>query len=186
MKLRWTAMVAVAAIALPGTAIAGSDESAGGPHKNASKLCKSLKAQMGAEAFKTAYGTNDNRRNAHGKCVRKHRHAVKRLIAQAVEQCKAEQQATQSVRPAEGDKGGNPDKRALRECVKQKVAAMLAERREAFDNAAEQCRAEREADPAAFREKYGSNESKRNAFGKCVSKTAREELKPAPPSERRA
>ena len=36
-------------------------------------------------------------------------------------------------------------------------------------NAAQQCRAERAADIDAFREKYGTNKNKRNAFGKCVS-----------------
>ena len=32
---------------------------------------------------------------------------------------------------------------------------------------------ERKADPSAFREKYGTNKNKRNAFGKCVSKQAK-------------
>jgi hypothetical protein len=40
------------------------------------------------------------------------------------------------------------------------------------DNAAELCRAERSKDAAAFKEKYGTNHNKANAFGKCVSKTA--------------
>ena len=45
---------------------------------------------------------------------------------------------------------------------------------DAIENAAKQCKAERKADPAAFAAKYGTNENKRNAFGKCVSKTVRE------------
>jgi len=40
------------------------------------------------------------------------------------------------------------------------------------DNAAELCRAERSANAAAFKDKYGTNPNKANAFGKCVSKTA--------------
>ena len=40
------------------------------------------------------------------------------------------------------------------------------------DNAAELCRAERSHDAAAFKDKYGTNHNKANAFGKCVSKTA--------------
>jgi hypothetical protein len=40
------------------------------------------------------------------------------------------------------------------------------------DNAADLCRAERSKDAAAFKEKYGTNNNKANAFGKCVSKTA--------------
>src|SRR3712207_8914613 len=41
-------------------------------------------------------------------------------------------------------------------------------------NAAQECRAERQADPSAFAEKYGTNRNKRNAFGKCVSSKAQE------------
>jgi Ni/Co efflux regulator RcnB len=37
-------------------------------------------------------------------------------------------------------------------------------------NAAKDCRAEKNQDPAAFKEKYGTNENKSNAFGKCVSR----------------
>ena len=43
-------------------------------------------------------------------------------------------------------------------------------------NAARECRAERAAmGVEAFRQKYGTNRNRRNAFGKCVSRTAREE-----------
>jgi hypothetical protein len=35
------------------------------------------------------------------------------------------------------------------------------------------CKAERAADPAAFTTKYGTNSNGRNAFGRCVSKTAK-------------
>ncbi len=169
MRIRWTAMVAVAFLAVSGTALADGNGDGASTPKNASKLCKQLRAQMGTDAFRTAYGTNHNRRNAHGKCVSKHRRAVRALIAQAREQCKAEQPT-----------GGKPDKQALRDCVKAKLATMVAERREAFENAAAKCKAEREADAAAFRQKYGTNANKRNAFGKCVAKTAREDLKPQP------
>src|SRR3954451_12869165 len=44
-------------------------------------------------------------------------------------------------------------------------------------SAAQQCRAERgttDATRAAFRTKYGKNHNGRNAFGKCVSKLARQ------------
>lgn len=39
-------------------------------------------------------------------------------------------------------------------------------------NAAKTCTAERALNPAAFATKYGTNASKKNAFGKCVSATA--------------
>jgi PKD domain len=38
-----------------------------------------------------------------------------------------------------------------------------------FKNAAKECKAEREDDPDAFKEKYGTNKNGKNAFGKCVS-----------------
>jgi hypothetical protein len=41
------------------------------------------------------------------------------------------------------------------------------------DNAAKQCKAERDGDSAAFADKYGTNANKRNAFGKCVSMKAK-------------
>ncbi len=40
---------------------------------------------------------------------------------------------------------------------------------ETFANAAQECRAERDADEALFAETYGSNKNGKNAFGKCVS-----------------
>jgi len=40
-------------------------------------------------------------------------------------------------------------------------------------NAAKACQAERAKDPLAFQTKYGRNENKANAFGKCVSMMAR-------------
>jgi hypothetical protein len=40
-------------------------------------------------------------------------------------------------------------------------------------NAARTCRAEQKPDPVAFKNKWGTNTNKSNAFGKCVSKTAK-------------
>jgi hypothetical protein len=37
--------------------------------KNAAKSCEALRAKMGAQAFRQAFGTNQNRSNAYGKCV---------------------------------------------------------------------------------------------------------------------
>jgi hypothetical protein len=62
--------------------------------------------------------------------------------------------------------------RPVRSCLRQH----LADAREAVRNAAQECRAEREADPAAFAGEYGPNGNRRNAFGKCVSRKAREDM----------
>jgi ribosomal protein L17 len=171
MRRAWIAVIAVAALAIPGVAFAHGDDGSQSSGKNASKLCKALRAEMGVELFRQTYGTNHNHRNALGKCVSKHRHAVKKLIAEAVKECKTQLGANQSRK----DKGEDHSAKraALRECVKQKLQAGLNERREAFATAAKSCDTERTADPAAFRAKYGSNENHRNAFGKCVVKTVR-------------
>jgi len=45
---------------------------------------------------------------------------------------------------------------------------------EELKNAAQECRAERDADADAFAETYGVNENGKNAYGKCVSSKAKE------------
>jgi hypothetical protein len=159
-------LVAVAALTVPSVASAAVSPA---DFKNAAKYCKALRAEMGAVAFKQAYGTNKNKRNAFGKCVSKQARALDRIHAQAVKECKV---ATQSVQP-EGTHGKSEEKRALRDCVKQKVRELKAAHTDAIVNAAQQCKTERTADPVAFRDKYGTNENKSNAFGKCVSTTVR-------------
>jgi hypothetical protein len=58
-------------------------------------------------------------------------------------------------------------------CVSTKAREAKAERKAAKRNAARDCRDERAADAAAFKEKYGTNGNKSNAFGKCVSQGAK-------------
>lgn len=53
----------------------------------------------------------------------------------------------------------------------------LDEAQEAVGNGAQECATERAADPAAFREEYGTNGDKANAFGTCVSRKAKKELR---------
>ena len=57
-------------------------------------------------------------------------------------------------------------------------ASASAPGQSAQKNAAKACEAERGTSPqtiAAFKEKYGSNANKANAFGKCVSKLAKQQ-----------
>jgi hypothetical protein len=73
---------------------------------------------------------------------------------------------------------------AFGKCVARKSREEETERNQAADNAARQCKAERESLGAQvfqdkdlgrseFADKYGTNRNKRNAFGKCVSKLTR-------------
>ena len=43
-----------------------------------------------------------------------------------------------------------------------------------LQNAAQECKAERDADATAFAETYGTNKNGKNAYGKCVSSKAKE------------
>src|ERR1044072_5966789 len=74
--------------------------------------------------------------------------------------------------------GPNKNKHnAFGKCVSQKAKSETAEtvkdEVKADVSAAKACKTERKADPAAFREKYGTNKNKSNAFGKCVSTQAK-------------
>lgn len=51
--------------------------------------------------------------------------------------------------------------------VKSEVAADIS--------AAKSCKTEKQADSAAFKDKYGTNANKSNAFGKCVSALAKQQ-----------
>ena len=183
MRRAWIAVLAVAAVAMPGAAYAHGDDGSRSSEKNRSKACKALRAQMGGDLFRETYGRNHGKRNAHGKCVSKHRRVFKKLLAQAIEECKA-QRAAARLRYFEDDRAGREgDRSAFRHCVKEKLRALLAERRAALEAAAKACDAERAADVNAFVEKYGRGERKRHAFYGCVVETLRagETAKPAAP-----
>jgi hypothetical protein len=163
-------LVAAATLAVPGVASAALSPT---DFKNAAKFCKALRAEMGAETFKQTYGTNKRKSNAYGKCVSKHARTVDEIHSQAVKDCKAEREADPAAFAAKYGTNKN-GKNALGKCVSQKEDDAEAEKQQNITNAAQECRAERKADPAAFREKYGTNRNKRNAFGKCVSQHVRE------------
>ena len=89
----------------------------------------------------------------------------------AAKDCKAERAADEAA--FKEKYGTNKNKsNAYGKCVSQKAGEKEAEVTASLVDAAKDCRTERTADPDAFREKYGTNKNKRNAFGKCVSKQA--------------
>ena len=90
----------------------------------------------------------------------------------AAQECKAERGTDDATRDAFKEKYGN-----LGKCV----SAGARERKQARSHASRECRAEREEQGAeAFREQYGTNRNKRNAFGKCVAaKAGEQEEEPA-------
>ena len=69
--------------------------------------------------------------------------------------------------------GTNKNKKnAFGKCVSSQQKETMKEETEENVSAAKACRTERsEMGSEAFAQKYGTNENKRNAFGKCVSRT---------------
>jgi hypothetical protein len=155
--------------------------------ENAAKECKAERGTTDAtrEAFRQRYGTNKNKKNAFGKCVSRRAKNEEREGEQAKKnaskECKAEREAL--GKDAFNEKyGTNKNKKnAHGKCVSGKAKAKEKaadeadlKRIKARKRAAKACAAEREEiGREAFREKYGTNKNKKNAFGKCVSQKAK-------------
>lgn len=169
-------------LALPSAAQA-EDTTTPSPKQAAQAACKAERAEVGKAAFRQTYGTGKNHVNAHRNCVRARTGATETAIAEAKSSCKSEQDADRAA--FEAKYGTNKNKRnAYGKCVSAQSKEAIAEETEARVNASKACKAERDADPAAFKAKYGTNKNKSNAFGKCVSTHAKaqndEQEAPAP------
>ena len=140
--------------------------------QSAEKFCRDARAQMGVTTFKQTYGTNHNRSNAYGKCVSKQARVEDQNHSNAAKDCKAERALDPAAFDAKYGTNKN-NKNAFGRCVSQKAKALSQDQEDATVNAAKTCRAERAQNPEAFKNKYGTNHNKRNAFGKCVSQHAR-------------
>ena len=188
MKRLLTAGLLAALLAVPASASAKPTTT---DRTNAAKECRAERGSTAAtrEAFRVKYGTNASKSNAFGKCVsrRARDEAAERAAAKtnAAKECKAERAADPAAFSAKyGTSGnGNGNGNAYGKCVSGKAKAKEAaadardaERIAARKSAAKECATERAADRAAFREKYGTNANKSNAFGKCVSATAKAKL----------
>jgi hypothetical protein len=108
----------------------------------------------------------------------------------AAKECRAERGTTDHTREAFAHKYGTERsnfKNAFGKCVSSRTRDEHAERHAAKSGAARDCRTERdELGTEAFREKYGTERSKRrNAFGKCVSQHAKKRLKAADRADRK-
>jgi hypothetical protein len=157
-----TAVMVVPALALAGPSPNASDKAA------AQKQCAAERDAMPATAFKLLYGTNADKSNAFGKCVsrRASQNAQNRATASA--QCSTEQNADATAFAAKYGQGPQ-HKNAFVRCVAMKARAAAAAQVTATIKASKACWTERKANPTAFKANYGTNASKSNAFGKCVS-----------------
>jgi hypothetical protein len=93
----------------------------------------------------------------------------------AEKQCRLEQKTMPGKTFAETYGTNKNGRNAFGKCVSHRTRQNQADQANAQSNAAQQCQAERQSDPAAFKTKYGTNKNGHNAFGKCVSTTARQD-----------
>ena len=158
---------AIAALAIPASALA--EDAGPTATESASAACKVLRsappAGLGAETFKLTYGTNKNKSNAFGKCVSARAKTEAAIKSNASKDCDTEEAADPAAFKAKYGTGKNGSN-AHGKCVsgKRKTAAKAATKNTV--NAAKACKAERAADPAAFKAAYKN-------FGKCVSTKAK-------------
>lgn len=168
-------LIPVAAFAaMAGVPAAAGAEENPSPGKVAKELCVDQK-NADAAAFEATYG-----KNAMRNCKQAARGTAEDTVQNAAQDCKAEQEADPAT--FQTTYGTNENgKNAYGKCVSKKSDEAVEEEVEEFDNAAQECRAERTADPAAFQTTYGTNENRKNAFGKCVSQKVNEDDEaPAP------
>jgi hypothetical protein len=165
-------------LAMPAGALAKPNPDQG-DRRAAKAECKTLRGKTDAtrEGFRTLY-------RGFAACVRAKAADEAReeqsAHKNAAKECAAERQADREA--FEENYGTNANKRnAFGKCVstksREKEAAADEEDRQdavAFKNAAKECAAERDADPQEFASTYGTNANGSNAFGKCVSRKARE------------
>ena len=175
---RYTLMIAAAAaLATPALGLANPPTTT--DRENAAQTCRTQRTTMGTAAFNALYGANENDRNAFGKCVSRLARAEQENRTTASSQCRTEQDDP-SFATSHGGKtfeqfygSGQSGKNAFGRCVSQKAKSLSQAQSQATMKAAKACKTERAADPAAFKAKYGTNASKSNAFGKCVSAKAK-------------
>jgi hypothetical protein len=171
-----TILTLLGALAVSSPALAAHSSSTPSPESQ----CRTERSAMGVDVFRQTYGTNKNRHNAFGKCVSKRATATEDAAAEAkqnaAQECKAERSADPAAfaqKYGTGNHGANAFGKCVSQKAQAKTKAKVDDQVDADVNAAKACKSERKADPQAFADKYGTNKNKRNAFGKCVSKTAK-------------
>src|SRR3990170_2598786 len=169
--MRTIVLSIVLALSVVPAALADSNASVSSP----AQRCDTQRTTMGTALFNQTYGTNPNKSNAFGNCVSKLARADEQNQANASQACRAEQNDASFAANHSGKTfvqfyGTNKNgKNAFGNCVSQKAKAAAQVQQQATINAARACRAERKANPATFKNTYGTNADKSNAFGKCVS-----------------
>jgi hypothetical protein len=162
-------MVAVAAVAVPAAVLAATGPSAA---SSAQTDCTKLRATMGAAAFAQAYPT-------FGACVSRYAPVEQQSISNAQSTCGAQQSDPNFASTHDGKTfvqyygTGKSGKNAFGNCVSAIAKANAQAEQQGRLNPARTCRSIRtQLTSSVFSSTYGKNANDRNAFGKCVSKTA--------------
>jgi hypothetical protein len=134
----------------------------------ATAACKSEKLQMGTNTFKATYAAGSASRATQA-CIAKRDARAASDLKNAAKECKAERAADPAAftKKYATNKNG---KNAYGKCVAAKARQATKQETEARVNAAKTCKKLKSEQKAAFEAAYGT---KKNAFGKCVSKTAK-------------
>jgi hypothetical protein len=165
---RFILILFVAAAVAPVAAFAASADAT----KSASTDCSALKAKMGTTAFAQAY-------SSFGACVSRYAQLEQQNQTSANVSCTA-LAADVNFAANHGDKTftqfygtGKSGSNAMGRCVSSTAEASSQAEQQGRLNPAQTCRALRtKMGASAFAQLYGKNAADKNAFGKCVSKTA--------------
>jgi len=167
-RMKKLALAAALSVAVIVPAAASAQDPNAADFKNAAKFCKEFKTGSGAANFATMFGT---KKNAYGKCVST---TAKKTAAEDDAQAKqARSQAVEECRAVKTPGSKNAFGKCVSEKAKAKKAAADKEDEAQEDdkiNAAQTCKTAKKDDATQFGEDWGT---KKNAFGKCVSATAK-------------
>lgn len=163
--MRKLILSALLALAVPAVALAADE--APSSFDLAKAACKSEKAQMRAETFVAAYAPGSAAKATEACVAKRDVHATTDL-KNAAKECKAERAADRAAFTKKYGTNKN-GKNAYGKCVFANARQATERETEARVNAAKTCKKLKAEQKAAFEAAYGT---KKNAFGKCVSKTA--------------
>lgn len=166
---RLIVLLAAAAVMAPVAAFAGNSTSA----TSARVDCTKLRAAIGTTAFSQAYPN-------FGACVAKYAPVEQQVTDSAQATCNAQSADPNFASSHDGKTfsqyygTGKKDSNAFGNCVSTVAKVNAQAEQQGRMNPAQTCRAERtQLGTATFDSTYGKNANDRNAFGKCVSATAR-------------
>ncbi len=169
---RLIVLLVAAAVLAPVAASAGATANT----TSARLDCTKLRAAIGATAFGQAY-------SSFGACVSRYAPVEQQVTVSAQATCTA-QQADPNFATTHGGKtfaqyygSGKKERNAFGNCVSTVAKANSKSEQQGRVNPARTCRSERtQLGTSTFNATYGKNSNDRNAFGKCVSATAKAQV----------